>query len=407
MVDLWHRLAVASDKLQGEEEEEDVEGLTISEMGAAVRLLPPAEEEDEEFPIDMNILVLSCPDAVETLQVCLTNVMRVQQATLSSYLPLILRKVQTVALLQLGGGESTLKASTLDLLSAFHSTSGPGALDLWAEEAAWLGQVVLFMTSPIIGLVTERQMLGQALSNYASTLVSRWSRGCEGKKDELVLMAAHFLSHWLSLVKQKLTSRLEVAEEPFELVAALLVGYCDEKEESKVLDCLLASDKVQLTVVAVELAWNEIRKSGIFETGSREMRGKRRLGGQVEVASLCLVSPIWTRLLVQLDNKLETPLGLATFCKVVQSLLKSLAGGFQMRNMQLIEKNHLVRLTDFLISKVCNHDNSSDDMSSLLDAMETLLLIGHFWPGAEHMGSEIGVLQQVLIFHLLYLRILN
>ena len=78
-----------------------------------------------------------------------------------------------------------------------------------------------------------------------------------------------------------------------------------------------------------------------------------------------------------------------------------------MRNMQLIEKNHLVRVTDFLISKVCNHDNSSDDMSSLLDAMETLLLIGHFWPGAEHMGSEIGVLQQVLIFHLLYLRILN
>ena len=131
MVDLWHRLAVASDKLQGEEEE-DVEGLTISEMGAAVRLLPPAEEEDEEFPIDMNILVLSCPDAVETLQVCLTNVMRVQQATLSSYLPLILRKVQTVALLQLGGGETPLKASTLDLLSAFHTTSGPLAPDLWA-----------------------------------------------------------------------------------------------------------------------------------------------------------------------------------------------------------------------------------------------------------------------------------
>ena len=77
-----------------------------------------------------------------------------------------------------------------------------------------------------------------------------------------------------------------------------------------------------------------------------------------------------------------------------------------MRNMQLIEKNHLVRVTDFLISKVCNHDNSSDDMSSLLEAMETLLLIGHFWPGAEHMGSEIGVLQQVLIFHLLYFEIL-
>ena len=33
MVDLWHRLAVASDKLQGEKEDVVVEGFAISEWG--------------------------------------------------------------------------------------------------------------------------------------------------------------------------------------------------------------------------------------------------------------------------------------------------------------------------------------------------------------------------------------
>ena len=62
--------------------------------------------------------------------------------------------------------------------------------------------------------------------------------------------------------------------------------------------------------------------------------------------------------------------------------------------MQLMEKSLLVRLTNCLLSKFCNPD-SANHLPQLLNAVETLLQIGHLWPGAEHMGSEIGGLQQV------------
>ena len=302
-------MAVAADRLQGESENMEVEGLTMSELGAAVRLLPAAEHEDEDFPSSMNILVLSCPDVTETLQTCLTTTMQAQQSILSSYLPNILRKVQMVALLQLGGGECLLKAATLDLLSAFHAASGPGPLDLWAEEAAWLGQIVIFFTSQTITLVAERQSLGEALSKLTSTLTSRWSKK-EEVKDEMVLMAAHFLPHWLTLVRQKLTGRLEIAEAAIEQVAAMIIGFGGESEEIKVVECLLASERAQLASVVVQLAWKEIQASGVLDTGRDELQGKRKLEGEVEVASLCLISPIWTRLLSQLENKLNTPHGL-------------------------------------------------------------------------------------------------
>ena len=405
MVELWHRLAVAADQLQGEIESEvvEVEGLTMSELGAAVRLLPAPEHEDEDFPSTMNILVLSCPDVTETLQTCLTTVMQAQQSTLSSYLPHILGKVQKVALMQLGGGECPLKAATLDLLSAFHAASGPGPLHFWAEEAAWLGQIVTFFTSPTITLVTERQLIGEALSKLASTLTTRWSK--EEVKDEMVLMAVHFLPHWLTLVRQRLTSRLELAQEAIEQLAALLIGFGGESEENKVVECLLSSDRVQLTIVAVQLAWKEVQGSGVLDNGRDELQGKRKLVDEVEVASLCLISPIWTRLLAQLENKLDTPLGLTTFCEVVQSMLRRLlVGGHQRRSIQLVEKSLLVRLTNCLLSKFCNPD-SANDLRLLLDAVETLILIGHLWPGAEHMGSEIGVLQQVVPI-LLFIKII-
>ena len=392
LVELWHRLAVAADLLQGEIESEagEVEGLTMSELGAAVHLLPAAAEEDEDFPSTMNILVLSCPDVTETLQTCLTTVMEAQQSTLSFYLPDILRKVQTVALMQLGGGECPLKAATLDLLSEFHAASGPGPLHLWAKEAAWLGQIATFLTSPIITIIADRQLLGEALSKLATTLTTRWSE--EEVKDEMVLMAAHFLPIWLTLVRQKLTGRLELAEEAVEQMAALLIGFGGESEGGNVAECLLASDRVQLAIVVVQLAWKEVNRSGVLDTGHC---GKRRLEGEVEVASLCLISPIWTRLLAQLESRLDTPLGLTTFCAVVQCMLRRLlVGGHQRRSIQLVEKSLLVCVTNCLLSKFSNPDSASH-LSLLLNAVETLLLIGHLWPGAEHMGSEIGGLQQV------------
>ena len=392
LVELWHRLAVAADLLQGEIESEagEVEGLTMSELGAAVHLLPAAAEEDEDFPSTMNILVLSCPDVTETLQTCLTTVMEAQQSTLSFYLPDILRKVQTVALMQLGGGECPLKAATLDLLSEFHAASGPGPLHLWAKEAAWLGQIATFLTSPTITIVADRQLLGEALSKLATTLTTRWSE--EEVKDEMVLMAAHFLPIWLTLVRQKLTGRLELAEEAVEQMAALLIGFGGESEGGNVAECLLASDRVQLAIVVVQLAWKEVNRSGVLDTGHC---GKRRLEGEVEVASLCLISPIWTRLLAQLESRLDTPLGLTTFCAVVQCMLRRLlVGGHQRRSIQLVEKSLLVCVTNCLLSKFSNPDSASH-LPLLLNAVETLLLIGHLWPGAEHMGSEIGGLQQV------------
>ena len=329
MVELWHRMAVAADRLQGESENMEVEGLTMSEVGAAVSLLPAPGEEDEDFPSSMNILVLSCPDVTETLQTCLTTTMQAQQSILSSYLPNILRKVQMVALLQLGGGECLLKAATLNLISAFHSASGPGPLDLWAEEAAWLGQIVIFLTSQTVTLVAERQSLGEALSKLASTLTTRWRN--EEAKDEMVLMAAHFLPHWLTLVRQKLTGRLEIAEAAVEQLAAMIIGFGGESE-GKVVECLLSSERVQLASVVVQLAWKEIEASGVLATGRDELHGKRKLEGEVEVASLCLISPIWTRLLSQLENKLNTPLGLATLCQVVLSMLRRLlVGGHERR----------------------------------------------------------------------------
>ena len=192
MVDLWHRLAVVADLLLGETESEtrEVEGLTMSELGAAVHLLPAAEEEDEDFPSTMNILVLSCPDVAENLQTCLTRVMQAKQSTLSSYLPNTLCKVQKVALMQLGGGECPLKAATLDLLSAFHEASGPGPLDLWAKEAAWLGQIVLFLASQKITVAAERQVLGKALSNLATTLTTKWNGEGELRKEMVALLRA-------------------------------------------------------------------------------------------------------------------------------------------------------------------------------------------------------------------------
>ena len=374
----------------------------MSEVGAAIPLLPAAEEEDEDFPSSMNILVLSCPDVIETLQTCLTTSMQAQQSTFSSYLPSVLRKVQMVALMQLGGGECLLKAATLDLLSAFHAASGPGPLDLFAEEAAWLGQIVVFIASPTIKLITERQSLGEALSNLASTLTSRWVEENGEKQDDLVLMAVHFLPCWLDLVRQKLTGRLELAEEAIEQLAAIIIGFGGESEEGKVVECLLASDRVQLAIVVVQLAWKEIRRSEILCTGSgrEELRGKRRLEEEVEVASLCLISPIWARLLTQLENKLEAPHGLTTFCGVMNSMLRRLlVGDHHRRSMQLVEKSLLVRITDCLLAKFCNLDDySANHLTLLLNALETLLLIGHLWPGSEHMGSEIGGLQQVLPF---------
>ena len=372
----------------------------MSEVGAAIPLLPAAEEEDEDFPSSMNILVLSCPDVIETLQTCLTTTMQAQQSTFSSYLPSVLRKVQMVALMQLGGGECLLKAATLDLLSAFHAASGPGPLDLFAEEAAWLGQIVVFMASPTIKLITERQSLGEALSNLASTLTSRWVEKNGEKQDDLVLMAVHFLPCWLDLVRQKLTGRLELAEEAIEQLAAIIIGFGGESEEGKVVECLLASDRVQLAIVAVQLAWKEIRRSEILSTGREDLRGKRRLEEEVEVASLCLISPIWARLLTQLENKLEATLGLTTFCGVMNSMLRRLlVGDHHRRSMQLVEKSLLVRITDCLLAKFCNLDDySANHLTLLLNAVETLLLIGHLWPGSEHMGSEIGGLQQVLPF---------
>ena len=372
----------------------------MSEVGAAIPLLPAAEEEDEDFPSSMNILVLSCPDVIETLQTCLTTTMQAQQSTFSSYLPSVLRKVQMVALMQLGGGECLLKAATLDLLSAFHAASGPGPLDLFAEEAAWLGQIVVFLASPTIKLITERQSLGEALSNLASTLTSRWVEENGEKQDDLVLMAVHFLPCWLDLVRQKLTGRLELAEEAIEQLAAIIIGFGGESEEGKVVECLLASDRVQLAIVVVQLAWKEIRRSEILSTGREDLRGKRRLEEEVEVASLCLISPIWARLLTQLENKLEAPLGLTTFCGVMNSMLRRLlVGDHHRRSMQLVEKSLLVRITDCLLAKFCNsYDYSANHLTLLLNALETLLLIGHLWPGSEHMGSEIGGLQQVLPF---------
>ena len=372
----------------------------MSKVGAAIPLLPAAEEEDEDFPSSMNILVLSCPDVIETLQTCLTTTMQAQQSTFSSYLPSVLRKVQMVALMQLGGGECLLKAATLDLLSAFHAASGPGPLDLFAEEAAWLGQIVVFIASPTIKLITERQSLGEALSNLASTLTSRWVEENGEKQDDLVLMAVHFLPCWLDLVRQKLTGRLELAEEAIEQLAAIIIGFGGESEEGKVVECLLASDRVQLAIVVVQLAWKEIRRSEILSTGREDLRGKRRLEEEVEVASLCLISPIWARLLTQLENKLEAPLGLTTFCGVMNSMLRRLlVGDHHRRSMQLVEKSLLVRITDCLLAKFCNsYDYSANHLTLLLNAVEILLLIGHLWPGSEHMGSEIGGLQQVLPF---------
>ena len=76
-----------------------------------------------------------------------------------------------------------------------------------------------------------------------------------------------------------------------------------------------------------------------------------------------------------------------------------MAGDHHRRSMQLVEKSLLVRITDCLLAKFCNLDGySANHLTLLLNAVETLLLIGHLWPGSEHMGSEIGGLQQVLPF---------
>ena len=89
LLELWHRLAETANLLAGVDSQE-VEGLTESDLGVAVRLLPAPAPEDTTFPPDTNFLVLACPDKTEGLQEGLTRLLGPLPPVMLRYAPSLL-----------------------------------------------------------------------------------------------------------------------------------------------------------------------------------------------------------------------------------------------------------------------------------------------------------------------------
>ena len=331
--DLWHRLAVTAlrlEPLEGEQEQKEVDGLTVSSVGVAVRLLPAPLPKDEDFPPDLNFLVLSCPEVVERLQLHVTSLLLPLPGDMALYRPSLLPALQRTALLQLQDGEAPLKTVTLQLLAALHSSgAGCGPLELWVEESMWLGELVGLLVGEQLRL-EERQELGGALAALLRVLVARWQEGGREQEKEQVLLAQHLLPPWLQVIRKGQGGRLAESEGALEEVVAVLVSCprVDEAETREVLEVALAQDCSSLHLLAVQLAWREVLASRELEGGSWGGRaGKRRLEGEVgERLLLCQCSPSLARLLAQYEGegRLASLTSLLTFTAVIRSLLRLL-----------------------------------------------------------------------------------
>jgi hypothetical protein len=400
LIGLWHRLAVTSDLLSDAptEDGEKHEGLTVSESSVAVRLLSAPQPEDADFPADMNFLVLSCPAAVEALQDRLTCLLEPLLPALARYCPLALARVQGVCLRQLELGEAGLKATTLQLLTALHSAAGAGPLRLWGEEAMWLGELVKLLAGPA-DLGPDREELQAALAWLAKGLIRRW-RGEEAEQEEeemaeeRVVLAAHLLGPWLEVVRAEGTGCLGPAEDALEqLMAAVLTCPAVQRAADcdAALEVLLGQHRLELHLVAAQLAWRELRGSGVLEEGRA---GKRRAEGEPAAGrSLARASPSWARLTGLYEGRLDSLPVLVTFAAVVRSLLTRLAAGGHGGELEVVERGLLARATAGL-AKLLGAETAGPGVETLLDCLETLVLCGHLWPGSAHSHSEIADLQQ-------------
>lgn len=388
LVHLWHRLAVAAERL-AEGEGAEVDGVTVAEGGVAVRLVSATQEEDEDFPSDGNYLVLACPDVVEELQTCLTSVLEQALPTLVSHLPSLLPRVHAVLVLQLEGAEAGLKASTLHLLASLHRAAGPGLLLTWGEEASWLAEVLRYLAGPLLATTADRQALAEGVAELCGVLVARWQGGVE--EWEVGVFVVHLLPAWLDLVRRRLTGRLGAAEDALEEVMAVAVveGVTEEEEEA-MLEALLGSDRQSLSLVAAELAWREVARSGGL--GEGEGGGKRRLEEEVGGRSLVTCSAAWARLLGQFEGRLDSQAALANFTSVLRAMLTRLAGRGRCGRVQVADRSLLQQATASLAALL---PTATASLPSLLDSLDTLAMCGALWPGAGQPGSLIQPLQQV------------
>ena len=331
--DLWHRLAVTAlwlEPLEGEQEQKEVEGLTVSSVGVAVRLLPAPLPMDEDFPPDLNFLVLSCPEVVERLQLHVTSLLLPLPRDIALYHPSLLPALQQTALLQLQDGEAPLKTVTLQLLAALHSSgAGVGPLALWVEEAMWLGELLGLLAGEALWQ-EEREELGGALAALFKVLVARWREGGREQEKEQIILAQHLLAPWLQVMRKGQAGRLGESAGVLEEVVTVLVSCSgvEEAETREVLEVSLAQHCSSLHLLAVQLAWKEAVSSRELEGGGWGGRaGKRRLEGEVgERLLLCQCSPSLARLVAQYEGegRLASLPSLLTFTSVLRSLLRLL-----------------------------------------------------------------------------------
>ena len=155
------------------------------------------------------------------------------------------------------------------------------------------------------------------------------------------------------------------------------------------LETLLGSDRPSLSLVAVELAWHEVVRSGGL--GEGEGGVKRRLEGEVGGRSLATCSPAWARVLAQFEGRLDTEASLATFTAVLRAMLTRLAGRARC-GVQVVDNSLLQQATASLAAIMPSADTS---LPALLDSLTTLAMCGAVWPGAAQPGSLIQPLQQV------------
>merc|ERR1719318_680940 len=124
-----------------------------------------------------------------------------------------------------------------------------------------------------------------------------------------------------------------------------------------------------------------------------ERGGKRRLEGDMSNnRSMQLVSQAWRTILGFYDGKLHSLGCLVQLCKLLGGVLGKVVRSQFKGELEILDRNTFTQATESVVNLLCKREG---EVSTVMECLDTLVQVGHMWPGAAQFGSEIGSVQQL------------
>ena len=325
--------------------------------------------DDEMFNDEFNLVLITQDiETVENIQTFMTLIFK-EQVTLVENSKIV-NSIQAICLKQLQLGEALLKNATLSLLSILRRDN-KYEISNWIEESHFvIGLVELIFSGAI-------------------------------KENELKLLEEGWCEYVTSIMKTMQSSQIQVLST--HLVSALksVDGEVKLSENFQLLLRELICFSIENSYISAQF------KNWIFEKnvpnlhylGSMalaEMTNIVKLKNDNEKVSLMNIYENWKLFMDQIDKRLKEDNTLKYFNSVINKVMIKMLKYDSNIEVEMVRKSTLESITKKMIYSLSSSINDAVQRH-IIECLETLVMIGHFWPGSSMLGSEIMALEQIWV----------